>query len=593
MGKMIPPQYDQSTSSAAEKRVFHLLEHDPGTAQWFVFHSMGLAKRPKGPYGEIDFVVLIPSGVVVCLEVKGGRVSCKDGIWRTVDRSGTATELKKSPFMQAREGMFALLHAIRGKFGDGSEACKCLFAYGVIFPDVDSPPKTPEFEPWESVGRDDLQLPISKIILKIADAQRKKLGGSRPPASPESTIRDIRQFLRPDFERVIVRATIVRECESAIVSLTEDQYNVLDMISSNPRCLIEGAAGTGKTVLALEYSRRQAKTGKKVLLLCFNRLLGDWLESSVKDFGDSTMRACSYFRFLRELVIASVYREEFEAASQGVSQEKVFADVLPFYAQLSVEALNSQFDVLVVDEAQDLLKAQALEMFGTLLKGGLAGGQWYLFGDFTRQCIYGGSPRETYLQVLGTACPYFTQTQLKTNCRNTRRIGEETALLSGFSSLPYKLGQVDGLPVDYRYWKNREHQLEQLSEVARQLLMEGMNPRDIVLLSDRTFTDSAASKLSCATQKHGKVSAMEIRKGAHPFVRDSMLGFATIQSFKGMESPVIILCDVEQVENDEPQALLYTGMSRARSLLVMMVRDSVKEAIARSFMRKLNEGWKS
>ena len=56
------------------------------------------------------------------------------------------------------------------------------------------------------------------------------------------------------------------------------------MISDNPRCLIEGAAGTGKTVLALEYSRRQVKKGNKVLLLCFNRLLGEWFESSVSSF---------------------------------------------------------------------------------------------------------------------------------------------------------------------------------------------------------------------------------------------------------------------------------------------------------------------
>jgi hypothetical protein len=593
MAKMIPPQYDQSIPSAAEKRIFHLLENDPDTTQWFVFHSMGLAKRPTGPYGEIDFVVLIPSGAVICLEVKGGRVSCKDGVWRTVDRFGATSELKKSPFMQAREGMFALLKAIQEKFGRGSETCKCLFDYAVIFPDVDTPPKTPEFEPWECVGRDDLQSPISKIILNIVDSQRRKLGGWKSPSSPESSIRDIRQFLRPDFERVILRATIVRQCESAIVSLTDDQYNVLDMISDNPRCLIEGAAGTGKTVLALEYSRRQAKAGKKVLLLCFNRLLGDWLEHSAKNCGEQKLQASSYFRFLRELTLASVYREEFETASQGVSQEKLFSDLLPFYAQLSAETLDVQYDLLVIDEAQDLLSPQALEIFGTLVKGGITGGQWFLFGDFTRQCIFGGSPRDVYLQTLLAACPYFTQTQLKTNCRNTRRIGEETALLSGFSSLPYKLGQIDGPPVDYRYWKNREQELEKLAEVAQQLLTEGMSPRDIVLLSSRTFADSVAAKLACTTQKHGEIHVEEIRKGAHPVAGDSTLGFATVQSFKGMESPVIILCDVDQVENDEPQALLYTGMSRARSLLVMMVRDSAKEAIARAFMRKLNESWKS
>jgi Nuclease-related domain/Type III restriction enzyme, res subunit len=593
MAKMIPPQYEQATTSAAERRIFHLLENDPGTSESVVFHSMALSKRPTGPYGEIDFVLLVPSGAVVCLEVKGGRVSCKDGVWRTIDRFGATTEFKKSHFMQAREGMFAILQAIREKSGDGSEACKCLFAYAVVFPDVDSPPKSPEFEAWESIGRDRPQAPVSGIILKIVDSQRKKLGDWRPPASPESYIRDIRQFLRPDFERVILRPTVIKECESAIVPLTADQYIVLDIISNNPRCLIEGAAGTGKTALALDYSRRQAQTGENVLLLCLNPLLGERLQSSAEQLGDRKLQANSYFRFLRELTMASVYREEFERAPQSATPEKVFSDVLPFYAQLSAEALNSQFDLLVTDEAQDLLNTQALEILGTLLKGGIAGGQWHFFGDFTRQCVYSGSPREKHSQTLRDACPYFTQTQLQTNCRNTRHIGEETALLSGFSSLPYKPGQIDGLPVDYRYWRNREQQLEKLSEVARLPLHEGMSPLDIVLLSPRTFADSVASTLSCPTKKHGTVSAMEIRKGAFPFAGNSKLGFATIQSFKGMESPVIIPCDVERVEDDEPQALLYTGMSRARSLLVMKVRDSVKEAIARSFMRKLKEEWKS
>jgi hypothetical protein len=81
MARMIPPQFDQSTVSAAEKRIFHLLESDPDTSHWFVLHSLGLSKRRKGPYGEIDFVVLVPSGSVACLEIEGGRVSCKNGVW--------------------------------------------------------------------------------------------------------------------------------------------------------------------------------------------------------------------------------------------------------------------------------------------------------------------------------------------------------------------------------------------------------------------------------------------------------------------------------------------------------------------------------
>lgn len=177
MARMIPLQYDEATTSSAEKRVFHLLENDPDTAQWFVLHSMGLSKRRIGAYGEIDFVVLIPTGGVICLEIKGGRVSCNHGAWQTTDRFGVVAKLSKSPFMQAREGMFALLHAVQRKFGQGSDASHCVFGYAVVFPDVDSPPQTPEFEVWEAIGRNDLKTPISKIILKVLSAQRKSSAG--------------------------------------------------------------------------------------------------------------------------------------------------------------------------------------------------------------------------------------------------------------------------------------------------------------------------------------------------------------------------------------------------------------------------------
>jgi nuclease-like protein len=592
MARMIPPRYE-STASAAEKRVFHLLEGDPATSDWFVLHSLGLSRRGSGPYGEIDFVVLVPSGGLVCLEIKGGRVSCKNGLWQTIDRFGATSELKKSPFMQAREGMFALLHSVQERFGNGSDASRCLFAYAVVFPDVDCPPQTPEFELWEAIDRNCLKTPISKLILNVLSGQRKKMGGFYPSGNLASTIRDVRQFLRPDFERILARAAVVSESESSLISLTEDQYEVLDMISDNPRCLIEGAAGTGKTVLALEYSRRQAAAGQKVLLVCFNRLLGEWFESCTNSTGVSGLAASSYFRFIRKLILDSTWKKEYETAEQTTSQDELFSELLPFYGQLAAEGLNPQFDTVVVDEAQDLLSSTILDLLGTLLKGGIAGGNWYFFGDFTRQCLYGNTTRDARLHALNSACANFSHTKLHTNCRNTRRIGEETALLSGFSSPPYKLGQVHGLSVDYRYWKNPQQQLEKLTDVIRGLLAEGMSPEDLVLLSGRKFSESVASQLECPTQTHGTVSAFEIRSGVAPLMKGSRVGFATIQSFKGMETSAAIVCDIQHVETDEPQALLYTGMSRARSLLVMMVHESVRQGIANSLMRKLNEGWKS
>ena len=50
------------TSALRRRRVFNRFESDPQTEGWTVLHSLGLARREAGPYGEIDFVVIIPWG---------------------------------------------------------------------------------------------------------------------------------------------------------------------------------------------------------------------------------------------------------------------------------------------------------------------------------------------------------------------------------------------------------------------------------------------------------------------------------------------------------------------------------------------------
>src|SRR5436190_1442478 len=112
MARMLPAAIDQATVSAAERRLFQLLKNDPATADWIVLHSLGLSRRGHKPYGEVDFVVLIPRGGLFCLEVKGGRVACRGGEWETTDRNDQTERLRRSPFMQARDCMFAVRDSV-------------------------------------------------------------------------------------------------------------------------------------------------------------------------------------------------------------------------------------------------------------------------------------------------------------------------------------------------------------------------------------------------------------------------------------------------------------------------------------------------
>ncbi len=154
MAKMIPAQYDVSTVSNAERRIFDLLKSDSDTNSWTVIHSLGLARRGRKPYGEIDFVVLIPGSGILCLEVKGGRVACKDGVWTTTNREGKTFEMNRSPFMQAMEGMQSVRKAVEEKFGPGHAAATTVFGRGVILPDVQMPVEPFEWEKWEGIALD-------------------------------------------------------------------------------------------------------------------------------------------------------------------------------------------------------------------------------------------------------------------------------------------------------------------------------------------------------------------------------------------------------------------------------------------------------
>jgi hypothetical protein len=578
---MIPSEPHEGTVSAAERRLFELLKHDPDTEGWTVLHSLGLARRARKPFGEIDFVILIPGSGVFCLEVKGGGISCRDGIWQTVNRFGCVDSLKRSPFAQAREGMFALRDAVLNRAPVGFPA-GIVFGYAVVMPDVSFAARAPEWEVHQVIDRSALRNPISGAIRRLAEQQRKLMNIPSAEKEPtRGTIGIITQLLRPDFDMVVTRGAQIEQTEQRLLDLTQEQYDALDLAVDNPRCLFDGAAGTGKTMLALEYARRSARSGVRTLLLCFNRLLGDWLERETEELGSkTTLTAGRYFKLVRQAITQSSLATEFlekERTQSPDLYERVYAD----FGSLAIEEVSPRYDLLVVDEAQDLLGPAALDCFNAWLSGGLAGGRWGIFGDFQRQAIFGSRSADQMKALLYERAPHYAKGRLRQNCRNTRSIGEETALLSGFESLPYRLGQIEGLAVDYRYYASPADQRAALEDVLRRLLADGVKATDIVVLSQNRLAKSGVRGTDGGTD----FKLLEVSDVEHP--RVPVVRFATVRAFKGMESPVVVLCDVSQVSKDEPQALLYVGMSRARSQLTVLVdiqaRPSIRECLRRRF----------
>ncbi len=153
-----------------------------------------------------------------------------------------------------------------------------------------------------------------------------------------------------------------------------------------------------------------------------------------------------------------------------------------YYPQLSAEVAldwdeSDRFDVLIVDEAQDVLRDTYLDFFDVALNGGLAEGLWRLFMDNNQDIYHNREPAA--LQRINKLGP--TQFTLRINCRNTKPIAVATSLLARVPLAETRI--AEGPDVAYKWFTNFRHQSSLVSSHINSLLSGGLNPDQITLLS--------------------------------------------------------------------------------------------------------------
>ena len=499
--------------------------------------------------------------------------------------------------------MFVLKGAIENKFGQGASESRCPIGYAVVFPDVTCPPVTTEFKRWEAIDCEDLEHSISQSILRLARnrlPERKTAAGERLPTASE--VKTIRKFLCPNFDMIPVISASLERTETRLLRLTEEQYDRLDELEENDRCLFKGAAGTGKTLLALEYARRAGFAGSKVLLVCKNLLLGHWLCQQVENMEGVT--AGAWYEIAKDIIMGGnddslkneFQKQERELSGQGYTgQDKLYNELYPLYLASTLDEREPPYDVLVVDEAQDLSKPHILGSFNLTVRGGLAGGRWAVFGDPLQSILdtvkfvapfdgphdvfsdplHLSEPTEYLEKALSSYSKSFVKAKLTKNCRNTRSIAEKTANLTGLEQPPFTLNRETGLPVEKKYWRTPSDLLRLLKNRVNHLTTsENVPIQNIVLLSPYKLKTSRLAGVERISQfPLTNISNAQNVAGA------GELKFSNIKSFKGLESQVVIIVDIDKIDEDEHRAFLYVAMSRARSLLILMIHESIREAV--------------
>jgi len=572
MAKMLPPYISEEVKSTGERQIFDLFKNDPSTENWVILHSLGLAKHTKRLYGEIDFLVLAPNLGIFCLEVKSGDIKREEGLWTFTNRFGEVSTSARSPFQQAQEAMFSLIDAVQKKFGESHRLSRLLYGFGVMFPHIVFKTEGTEIEWWQIYDRDSRRLPVKNYIDQLSKYTLKKVEHSRwfseaDSIPKKSDVDQLVSYLRGDFEKLVAPRQQLSDVEEKLNEFTAEQYRCLDELQDNPRCLFQGAAGTGKTMIALESVRRGLFRNQRVLMVCFNSLLGNWLVLQFPRHELQTRVAVgSFHHFLTRM--SSVSDNVLKSAAKT---DQFFKYDLPI---LALDAIDRgaviPFDKIVIDEGQDLIRPEYLDVFEALLKGGLAGGNWEIYCDFERQAIYSEFSAQEMLQMLESRAA-FARFRLTINCRNTKPIGEEIRLMSGFESAAFLPSKVAGVPVEYYFYSDVEEEARKLESILLKLRQQKIPPQNVSILSPFRLRNSSVARVD-----HGTFQITDLADNPRFPVVESVT-FSTIQGFKGLENSCIILTDIDRISGDEFKSLLYVGMSRAKVRLIVLIDDRARK----------------
>ena len=577
MAKLLPPYLDKNCKSDAEKIIFNKLRNDDSTKEWIILHSLNLSEHTKRLYGEIDFLLLIPSGGIYVLEVKGGDVKCKDGVWYYTNRFGISYSNTIGPFNQARDAMFSLKNAIAKKYGNNHKFTKILMGFAVAFPNVVFDLESVEYEKWQILDKQSFEINFDlffqNLVGKFIEKNKYQHWFSQNISLPDvEALEQLCEFLRGDFERVRTIKDKLEEFNKRVISYTREQYKILDSIQLNDRSFVQGSAGTGKTMIAMESAVRSASAGKKVLLTCYNRLIGEWMEKQLEEWNEK-IKVSSLHKFLIHL-------------SQGFDYDKSLRDRQNFFSHYLPQLLkdvfekeiSEKFDKLIIDEGQDLIREEYLDLFNALLKNGLHNGSWEIYGDFERQAIFAQKSKVEMVELLKQRCHY-SNFILKMNCRNTKEIGEETCLISGFDKPPFLLEYLQGIPVEYVFYADSSDQITKLQEQINKLIGNKLPFKDVVILSPKKFENSCVAHMNEHLIK-------DINKH-QAFIIGEYISFSTIHAFKGMESEFVIITDIDDLSTQKAMSLMYIAMSRARYGLIILVSETERNRYKEILKRRL------
>jgi hypothetical protein len=462
-------------------------------------------------------VVAVPERGLLVLEVKGGRIEQRDGRWLQ-----NGKPMEPAPRDQAERFVRRLVDRLREQ-GCAPPA----FGVATFFPDT-------AFE--RQPEQDDMRGRVlgAQDLAWLGDALAAVVERALPPARPAvgKWIEALHVVWGETWVPRLSLGARSRMRSEQRVALDGKQLDVLDLAATNERVLIEGGAGTGKTLLAMESARRLAAAGRRPLLLCFTAPLGGFLERQLEGTGVHAMH-------VRKLAMNLITEAGLDA---GDLRKPEAWESLSARAGELVSGAEKRWDAVVVDEAQDF------SLSDWALVNEIAGaGRLWAFSD----------PQQAFWEDRDVERSLF---------QTTLRLGQGYRTPPRLSRVAnaYAAGTPDAGAVDAAIAAEQLAIVGAPSESAiaakvateiDKLLSDGLAPSDIAVISLRGRSTAGSVIHLERLGRHALVPADD------PAAPEIVVG-DTFLRFKGLERAAVIVTDLPLVQ-DKKNVRMHIALTRA------------------------------
>ena len=521
MAIMIPEMPRDYDPVSLEGAMFDALKKLP--EDYYIVHSFKNVYVEENVLheGEADFVIFNPTKGLLCIEAKAGAVNYEDGYWKYA--SGHIMK-HGGPYNQAAGNKWDLLNTLQYTKSEINQKSS-KFLHAVWFPSISKEKMRGIKFPKEA----DRQITLTMEALENPEPYISAIfaieleNHIKTDLSSQDVRRIIREIICPEF-KIFPSKSFDSDLKKIVFHrLLKEQEGLLNYLGEQKTAVINGAAGTGKTMIAVEKATRHAVNGERVLFLCYNVMLRNYLD---REYHHDMIDYMTIDKFACKI-------GKTEEPNYQIAEERV----LDMYISGAFPYRH-----VIVDEGQDFGREEIEEanllqtIHDAVVDNDEVEGTFYVFYD--RLQLIQASRIPKYISEADCKLTLYK------NCRNTENIAITS--LKPISQRTPKLydGAIKGVPARIHFRKDSQEATERIATLIDELKNEGIT--DVVILTCKSEFKSILNENSDNGTFKKKV-------------------FTTCRKFKGLEADAIILIDVdEDTFGSEAVQRFYVGASRAR-----------------------------